>query len=100
MVQSRLASVKAAHQFDLPPRQAVVLVLAAAGLTYAEIATELGISDRTAENHLYMARQRVLPTGVPTSTAVAVTWAHNHKTCCLATPWNQLEADLKPPSDA
>jgi DNA-binding NarL/FixJ family response regulator len=36
----------------LSARETEVLTLAAAGLSYKEIATQLGISSRTARNHL------------------------------------------------
>ncbi len=36
----------------LSARETEVLTLAASGLTYKEIATQLGISTRTARNHL------------------------------------------------
>lgn len=48
-----LKDKKAGHRMKLTPRQSQVLTLIAQGKTMKEIASELGISTRTAESHKY-----------------------------------------------
>ncbi|HEV2036292.1 MAG TPA: LuxR C-terminal-related transcriptional regulator [Candidatus Dormibacteraeota bacterium] len=47
-----IASARQATQRQLTQREMEVLALAAAGLTHKEIAMRLGISAKTARNHL------------------------------------------------
>lgn len=56
----------------LTPRQAEILALVAQGLTYRQIAEELGISHRTVDAHIQLALRNL---GVPNGAAAAVEYA-------------------------
>lgn len=56
----------------LTPRQAEILALVGEGLTYRQIAEELGISHRTVDAHIQLALRDL---GVPNRAAAAVEYA-------------------------
>jgi hypothetical protein len=96
-VEQRLQRLGEFHSEDLPPRQALVLVLQAAGCTDAEVAEAMTTSLHTVRNQARLARAKVTPPDVAESRGTAVAWVWLHRECCVAGPWAQVTGDVQEP---
>lgn len=78
------------HVYDIPPRQAELLLWWAVGLNDEEAATAMGVTVQTVMTHSKAVRQRVVPAELPPTHANAQAWALIHRECALAPWWNRL----------
>lgn len=99
-VEQRMKRLEEFHAGDLPPRQALVLVLQAAGCTDAEVAEAMTTSLHTVRNQARLARAKVTPTDVAESRGAAVAWAWLHRECCVAQQWREVGAAARVVRDA
>ncbi|MCL4230407.1 MAG: hypothetical protein KJ053_02400 [Dehalococcoidia bacterium] len=81
------------HVPGVPRRQAELLVLFAYGLSNTEAASAMRISEETVHHHSSQARQLVVPPGFEPTRANAQFWALEHKQCCLAAWFLDLDPD-------
>lgn len=95
-VEQRLQRLEEFHSGDLPPRQALVLVLQAAGCTDEEVAEAMTTSLHTVRNQARLARAKVTPPDVAESRGSAVAWAWLHRECCAAQQWRAVGGSIAP----
>lgn len=91
VLRDHLESLAGFHVTDIAPRQALVLVLEALGMSTNEIGLVLGVSQHTISNQATRVRMRCLPPTIEASRATASAWSWLHRPCCLATAWATIE---------